>query len=195
MPQKVKIKRRAAVEHLLQNRGDRLVVCGLGSSTYDVFAAGDHDANFYLWGAMGGAVMIGLGLAIAEPDRQVMVITGDGEALMGVGAFATAAAQKPSNLSIVILDNEHFGETGMQKSHTSHGVDLAEIAKGCGFLSSQTIYDYDTLIAFNNLSNDQAGPRLAVIKITSDNPSRSLPNVDGIYIKTRFRRWLGHYPC
>ena len=195
MSQKVTIERRAAVEQLLKDRGDKLVVCGLGSSTYDVFAAGDHHANFYLWGAMGGAVMIGLGLAIAEPDRQVVVITGDGEALMGVGALATIAAQKPNNLSIIVLDNEHFGETGMQKSHTSHGIDLAEIARGCGFLSSQTIYDYDTLNAFSNLPNDPVGPRLAVVKITSDNPPRALPNVDGIYIKTRFRQWLGHHPC
>ena len=113
---------------------------------------------------------------------------------MGVGALATIAAQKPSNLSIIVLDNEHFGETGMQKSHTSHGVDLAEIAKGCGFLNSQTIYDYDTLNAFNSLSNDPVGPRMAVVKITSDNPPRALPNVDGIYIKTRFRQWLCHHP-
>ncbi len=115
MSEMVTIERRAAVEHLLQNRDNMLVVCGLGSSTYDVYAAGDHHANFYLWGAMGGAGMIGLGLAIAEPDRQVMVITGDGEALMGIGALATVAAQKPNNLSIVVLDNEHFGETGMQE--------------------------------------------------------------------------------
>ena len=158
MSEMVTIERRAAVEHLLQNRDDMLVVCGLGSSTYDVYAAGDHHANFYLWGAMGGAVMIGLGLAIAEPDRQVMVITGDGEALMGVGALATVAAQKPNNLSIVVLDNGHFGETGMQKSHTSHGVDLAEIAAGCGFVGCQTIYDYDVLDAFTNKPNDPTGP-------------------------------------
>ena len=195
MPDQVTIDRREAVEHLLKNRGDMLVVCGLGSSTYDVFAAGDHHANFYLWGAMGGAIMIGLGLAIAEPNRQVMVITGDGEALMGLGSFASVAAQKPNNLSIVILDNEHFGETGMQKSHTSHGVDLAEVATGCGFNSSQTIYDYDALNAFARLRNKLNGPGLAVIKITTKNPPRALPKVDGIYIKTRLRQWLGHQPC
>ena len=171
MSEMVTIERRAAVEHLLQNRDDMLVVCGLGSSTYDVYAAGDHHANFYLWGAMGGAIMIGLGLAIAEPDRQVMVITGDGEALMGIGALATVATQKPNNLCIVVLDNEHFGETGMQKSHTSHGVDLAKIAAGCGFSGCQTIYDYDVLDAFTNKPNDPIGPRLAVVKITTDQAS------------------------
>ena len=195
MSEMVTIERRAAVEHLLQNRDDMLVVCGLGSSTYDVYAAGDHHANFYLWGAMGGAVMIGLGLALAEPDRHVVVITGDGEALMGIGALATVAAQKPNNLSIIVLDNGHFGETGMQKSHTSHGVDLAEVATGCGFVGCQTIYDYDVLDAFTNKPNDPSGPRLAVVKITTDNPPRALPNVDGIYVKTRLRQWLGHQPC
>ena len=195
MGKTVTIERRKAVEYLVRNRGNMLVVCGLGSSTYDVFAAGDHDANFYLWGAMGGAVMIGLGLAIAEPDKQIMVITGDGEALMGIGALATVAAQKPDNLSIVVLDNGHFGETGMQQSHTSYGVDFANIASGCGFTNTQTIYDYDTLDAFRNIPNKPSGPRLAVVKITTDNPPRALPYVDGIYVKTRFRQFLGHAPC
>ena len=191
----VTIERRTAVKHLLQNRNDMLVVCGLGSSTYDVYAAGDHHANFYLWGAMGGAVMIGLGLALAEPNRPVMVITGDGEALMGIGALATVAAQKPNNLSIVVLDNEHFGETGMQKSHTSHGIDLTKIASGCGFVGCQTIYDYDVLNAFTNKPNDLSGPKLAVVKVTNSTPPRALPNVDGVYIKIRFRQWLSHPPC
>ena len=76
------------------------------------FAAGDHDANFYLWGAMGGAALIGLGLAMAQPDRPVAVFTGDGEQLMGVGGLLTIAVKKPGNLSVVVLDNGHFGEDG-----------------------------------------------------------------------------------
>ena len=128
-----KIERRDAVRRILANRGETIVVCGLGSSTYDVFAAGDDDRNFYLWGAMGGAVMIGLGLAIAQPDKPVLVITGDGEALMGMGALASVAAQNPKNLTIIVLDNAHFGETGMQRSHTALGVELAEVATACGF--------------------------------------------------------------
>lgn len=119
------LDRRAAVASLLQDRGPLLVVTGLGSPTYDVFAAGDHDANFYLWGAMGGAAVMGLGLAMAQPARPVAVITGDGEALMGVGGLLTVAVARPANLTIVVLDNGHFGETGMQASHTAHGVDLA----------------------------------------------------------------------
>ena len=122
MTDNTNIERRQAVRRILANRGETLVVCGLGSSTYDVFAAGDDDRNFYLWGAMGGAVMIGLGLAIAQPDKPVMVITGDGEALMGLGALASVATQKPDNMTIIVLDNAHFGETGMQPSHTGHAL-------------------------------------------------------------------------
>ena len=188
------IGRRQAVCKLLAKRGETLVVCGLGSSTYDVFAAGDDDRNFYLWGAMGGAVMIGLGLAIAQPDTPVLVITGDGEALMGLGALASVAAQKPDNLTIVVLDNTHFGETGMQLSHTGHGVNLTEIANGCGFSNSQTITDYGALDAFSNIPNEASGPRFAVVKITTDNPDRALPNLDGVYIKNRVRSSLGIKP-
>src|SRR5580698_1523043 len=119
------LDRRHFVRQLLIDRGDLLVVSGLGSATYDVAAAGDHPLNFYLWGAMGGAAMIGLGLALARPDRRVLVLTGDGEALMGLGSLATIGVKQPANLVVVVLDNEHYGETGMQPSHTRSGIDLA----------------------------------------------------------------------
>ena len=105
---------------------------GLGSASYDVFAAGDRDKNYYLWGAMGGSTSLALGLALAQPDKSVVVITGDGEQLMGIGSLATIAAKQPRNLTIVVLDNGHFGETGMQRSHTSLGTDLVAVAKGFG---------------------------------------------------------------
>lgn len=188
------IERREAVRRLLENRQNTLVVCGLGSSTYDVFAAGDNDRNFYLWGAMGGAVMIGLGLAIAQPDTSVLVITGDGEALMGMGALASVAAKKPKNLTIIVLDNAHFGETGMQPSHTAHGVELAQVAAACGFKASQTIQDYESLDAYLETPNAKNGPGLTVVKITTESPARALPNLDGVYIKNRFRSSLGIQP-
>src|ERR1700756_88993 len=127
------LDRREAVAALLKDRGDHLVVCGLGSPGYDVHAAGDHDANYYLWGAMGAAALMGLGLAQATPERNVLVITGDGEQLMGLGGLATIAVAKPRNLTIVVIDNGHFGETGMQQSHTGCGLDLAAVARACGF--------------------------------------------------------------
>ena len=126
------LDRRKVVSSLLAERKDTIVVGGLGASTYDIAAAGDHDRNFYLWGAMGGAVMIGLGLALAQPKLPVVVITGDGEMLMGMGSLATVGLQKPKNLSIVVLDNEVYGETGGQASHTAGNVDLVGVARACG---------------------------------------------------------------
>src|ERR1043166_3217047 len=126
------LNRRTATKTLLANRGDLLVVAGLGSPTWDVTAAGDDDRNFYFWGAMGGACMTGLGLALAQPERRVLVVTGDGEMLMGLGSLATIALKSPANLAIVVLDNGRYGETGMQRSHTDGVTSLTEVAKGCG---------------------------------------------------------------
>src|SRR5277367_1328273 len=135
------LDRRELVRQLLIDRGDLLVVSGLGSATYDVAAAGDHPLNFYLWGAMGGAAMIGLGLALAKPDRRVAVLTGDGEALMGLGSLATIGVKLPANLAIVVLDNQHYGETGMQPSHTMAGIDLVAVARACKFADARAISD------------------------------------------------------
>ncbi|NPU15237.1 aldehyde dehydrogenase [Bradyrhizobium sp. 83002] len=186
------LDRRAAVNALLRDRGELLVVSGLGSSSYDVFAAGDHPANFYLWGAMGGAAMIGLGLALAQPSRPVAVITGDGEQLMGLGSLATIAAKKPKNLAIIVLDNAHFGETGMQQSHSGLGANLELIATGAGFPSVSTIADQAALDAFRPKLHDLAGPHFARVGISTEHVDRALPARDGVYLKTRFRRHLGY---
>jgi len=185
------LDRRAAVEALLDDRGELLVVSGLGSSSYDVFAAGDHPANFYLWGAMGGAVMIGLGLALAQPSRPVAVITGDGEQLMGLGSLATVAAKTPRNLSVVVLDNAHFGETGMQMSHSGLGARLELIAAGAGFPSTSTIADPAALAAFRPKLRDLRGPHFARVAISTDHVDRALPPRDGVFLKNRFRGHLG----
>ena len=190
MSEMVTIERRAAVEHLLKNRDDMLVVCGLGSSTYDVYAAGDNHANFYLWGAMGGAIMIGLGLAIAEPDRQVMVITGDGEALMGMGSLATAAMQAPANLSVVVIDNERYGETGMQITHTAGTTDLAAVAAACGIPVTGVVLNQAELDAALPVILEATGPVLHVVKVRAKKLDFVLPPKDGVHLKNRFRRAL-----
>src|SRR5579864_9203787 len=133
------ITRRDLVRRLLRDRGDLLVVSGLGSATWDIAAAGDHPLNFYLWGAMGGTAMIGLGLALARPDRRVAVITGDGDMLMGIGSLATIGVKAPKNLAIVVLDNAHYGETGMQTSHTKSGIDLPAVALACRFRQARAV--------------------------------------------------------
>ncbi len=133
------LDRRDFVRQLLLDRGDLLVVSGLGSATYDAAPAGDHPLNFYLWGAMGGAAMIGLGLALSRPDRRVAVLTGDGDMLMGLGSLATIGVKQPKNLCVVVLDNRHYGETGMQPSHTHAGIDLVATALACRFRQARTV--------------------------------------------------------
>jgi thiamine pyrophosphate-dependent acetolactate synthase large subunit-like protein len=189
------LARRDVVAALLKNRGDALVVTGLGSATYDVHAAGDHDGNYYLWGAMGGAALVGLGLAQAQPEKRVLVITGDGEQLMAFGSLATIAVASPRNLAIVVIDNNHFGETGMQTSHTGRGIDLAAIAGACGFAEAATLSSLDEVETLSaRLGNPAQGPRLYVIKVAAENPPRSLPSRDAVYIKNRFRAHLGFPP-
>jgi thiamine pyrophosphate-dependent acetolactate synthase large subunit-like protein len=184
--------RREAVKALLVDRRNLLVVTGLGSPSYDVFAAGDHDANFYLWGAMGGAAMVGLGLANAQPKRPVAVITGDGEALMGLGGLLTIAVRKPPNLTVAVLDNGHFGETGMQLSHSGLGSRLEVIAEGAGFGSAIEITEMEGIAALRGKLHDiGTGPRFARIKIAAGDHARALPPRDGVFVKNRMRQHLG----
>jgi thiamine pyrophosphate-dependent acetolactate synthase large subunit-like protein len=185
------LDRRQAVKRLLEDRGDLLVVSGLGSATYDVAAAGDDARNFYLWGAMGGAVMIGLGLALARPERRVLAITGDGEMLMGMGSLATVATKLPPNLAIVVLDNGAFGETGGQRSHTGGATDLAAVATGCGIPLALSVADEAGLAELARLIRSAGATLFARLRIAPDTPPRVLPLRDGVALKLRFRRALG----
>ncbi len=189
------LPRRQVVSALLANRKDIVAIGGLGASTNDITAAGDHDRNFYLWGGMGGAAMIGLGLALAQPKLPVLVITGDGEMLMGMGSLATIGLQKPRNLSIVVLDNECYGETGGQTSHTSAATDLVGVAKACGIPDSHAISTMAEIEAFaKSLQDVSGGPRFVNVKIDSANLERILPTRDGTYIVNRIRGSLGFSP-
>nr|WP_315595230.1 thiamine pyrophosphate-dependent enzyme [uncultured Cupriavidus sp.] len=188
---KTGIDRRKFVAELLKQFPDALVVTGLGSPSYDVFAAGDRPGNFYLWGAMGGSTSLALGLAIAQPEKQVIAITGDGEQLMGIGSLATAAAQKQKNLAIVILDNGHFGETGMQQSHTSLGTNLAQVARAVGVPNTLEISAIDELVQLAAQIRKADGMTVAQVYISTEEPQRALPPRDGVYVKNRFRQHLG----
>ncbi len=181
------LDRRAAVKTLLAGRGDLLVVSGLGSPTWDVAAAGDDARNFYLWGAMGGAAMIGLGLALARPERRVLVVTGDGEMLMGMGALATIAVQRPPNLAIVVLDNGAFGETGMQESHTARTTNLAAVAKGCGIPLALDIEDEAGLARLGALLHGSNETLFARLRVAATEDKRVMPEKDGVALKRRFR--------
>ncbi len=188
------LERRAVVKAISQKRADSLIITGLGSSSYDLHAAGDDDRNFYLWGAMGGAAMMGLGLALSCPTRPVLVITGDGEQLMGMGALATIGAERPENLGIIVLDNGHFGETGMQQSHTSKGIDLIGVAQSCGFAQTIQVSDENGLESLLELLPVTKGCLFACVKVASQSPERSLPVLDGVELKNRFRRTLSLAP-
>jgi thiamine pyrophosphate-dependent acetolactate synthase large subunit-like protein len=183
------LERRAAMAMLLADRPRNLfLVPGLGSTTWDAMAAGDDDRNFYLWGAMGGAAMIGLGLALARPDLKVAVITGDGEMLMGLGSLATIGVQRPANLSIVVFDNGLYGETGMQASHTQSGVDLCDVARGCGIEHVLEVTDEAGLRELAGLLATSDRTLFARVVIAPDDPPRVLPEKDGVIIKDRVRR-------
>lgn len=185
------LHRRDVVNHILHQRGDLLVVAGLGAPAWDVTAAGDHPLSFPLWGAMGGAAMIGLGLALAQPKRKVLVVTGDGEMLMGLGSLAVIGSHKPRNLSIVVLDNEQYGETGMQDTVTASGVDLAGIAKSAGFTTTMSIKTKSDLGLLKTLiykeSKAISGPLFAQVKVDPEKLPLVLPPREGAYLKNRFR--------
>jgi len=184
------LDRRTVVADILAPRGDALVITGLGSPTYDVAAAGDHPLNFYLWGAMGGAAVMGLGLAYAQPRRRVLVITGDGEMLMGLGSLVTIGCERPKNLAIVVLDNGHYGETGMQRAHTGRGLDLAAVARSTLFRHAATVTTAAALGRWIPRLYRDDGPLLLNVKVGTAPVPAALPVRDGPQIRTRFRAAL-----
>lgn len=181
------LNRRAVVARLLRDRGDAMVVTSLGNPTFDVSAAGDTPLNFYLWGAMGGAAMVGLGMAIAQPKRRVVAIVGDGEMMMALGSLATIACEKQVNLAVVVLNNEHYAETGMQPAHAGRGVDLVGIARATGFKDVSLVNTQDELESLSSRLFSSTGPLFSTIKISTDPNPVSLPPRDGPYLRSRFR--------
>ena len=183
------LDRREVVGAILEKRQDALVVTGLGSSCYDA-GVHDHLNTFYLWGAMGAAAMVGLGLALAQPSRRVVVVTGDGEMLMGLGSLATIAAKAPSNLALVVIDNELYAETGMQPTHTASGVDLAGMAQAAGFATTQTVRDDASVASAVEAIYGAAGPVFIDVKVSDKRYPMSIRLRDGAHIKNRFRENL-----
>ncbi len=185
------LSRRDVVQEILCRRGDALVVAGLGSSAWDCAAVSDCALDFLLWGAMGSAAAIGLGLAQAQPNRRVLVITGDGEIVMGLGSLASIGGARVGNFALIVLDNEHYGETGMQPSHTSGLLDLVGLARSCGFTQAQEVTDINLLQQSIPIIYDEPGPIAINIKVKAEEISRVLPPRDGVYLKNRFRSALG----
>jgi phosphonopyruvate decarboxylase len=186
----VMLERRDFVKNLLTGRGELLVVTGLGSSTFDVAACGENAANFHLWGAMGATVMTGLGLALARPNDRVAVVTGDGDLLMGLGSLSTVGVKQPKNLVIVVLDNRHYGETGMQHSHTNFGIDLIGIAKACRFPVTHTISTENEIAHACELLHQPEGPVFMQVQVAATEDPRVMTMRDGVLLKDRFMRHL-----
>jgi len=190
-PTSNKLQRRAFVADVLQHRGNGLVVTGLGSPTWDLSAAGDRPDNLYSWGGMGLAVPTALGLAMAQPDHRVLAMTGDGEMMMGIGSLAVVADQAPRNLAILVLDNEHFSETGKQKGLTGNRVDLCAVAKGFGIRETMLVTEDSQKDELGRFLFQAEGPVFAVAKIAiSEDPWR-LPEKDSAAIARRFKISLG----
>ncbi len=182
------LQRRSVVHRILKDRGDAAVVTGIGNASHDVASAGDDDRNMYLFGIMGGAAMVAFGIAVAQPERRVVVITGDGELLAGIGSLATIGVEKPKNLSIVVIDNQAYGATGNQHTHTARGVDLVGIAAASGFDRTALITDNKALEAAIDDIYNKPGPNFAVVKVMTKTGARvTVPN-DGTRISRRFRK-------
>ncbi len=190
------LTRQSVADRLVRTDSELLVIAGLGGTAWDASRAGDRNLTYYLWGGMGLAVSIGLGLALSRPDRKVLVLTGDGEMLMGLGSLATVARSGPRNLAVVVVDNELYGETGGQQSHTAGVCDLEAIARGAGITDSRTISDADDLerfaVALATLGTEVHGPLFATTRVPGQlsTPSTDLPPRDGAYLKHRFREAL-----
>ena len=198
---KATLQRRPLVRQILAGADDNLlVIAGLGSANWDVTDAGDRPLNMPLWGSMGAPVPMGLGLALAQPRKRVLVITGDGDMLMSLGSLATVAAQQPDNLAIVVLDNEKFGETGNQASHTSPrnngptesgaGADLALIAKGCGIADASTVREQAEVAQLVKDLRTGKGPVFRLVKVMVEKLEFVMPPQDGAHLKDRCRHAL-----
>ena len=189
------LSRREAAREMMAQVGDQLVICGLGSPVSDVSRENERDLNFYLVGAMGSAVPTGLGLALAQPERSIVVVTGDAELMMNLGILATIGVKQPRNLSILVFDNERFGETGQQVSHTAYGIDIAGVATACRFAATATRAAPRRTRAHPHPHARAPRTRIcAVIKVDPERVPILIPIKDGVVVKARFRQaLLGRY--
>lgn len=186
------LDRNHAVPALVGDPKHFLMVAGLAGTAYELaHITNDGDNLFALGGAMGSALSIGLGLALAQPTRRVLVATGDGELLMNVSALATVGIMAPPNLAILCVDNCHYGETGFQRSHTSLGVDLERMAIGANIGATMTIEREDQLAAGSKMLRDSNRTCFVVVRVSTADPPKDKLSFDAPASRLRFRRALG----
>ncbi|HJO74306.1 MAG TPA: thiamine pyrophosphate-dependent enzyme [Rhodospirillales bacterium] len=182
------LDRREVLSGLFPSPDEILFIAGLAGSARD--AAGltnDGDNLFTMAGTMGAAVPMGLGVALAAPDSQVVVVTGDGELLMNIGSLASVATMAPGNLSIVCIDNGCHGETGGQKGHTSNRTDLAKMAEGAGLASVMVLETADQMETAANFLTDMPAPRFLQVRVTDGPPTDYTRNMNPAQCRSRFR--------
>jgi thiamine pyrophosphate-dependent acetolactate synthase large subunit-like protein len=180
-----------ATRHLVTLLTDEAVIASLGHPAYDLFAAADRPEHFYTWGSMGLASSIGLGLAMARPDRRVVVLDGDGSLLMNLGSLATIGWVRPANLVLIVWDNALYGTTGGQPTATAHTADLEAAARAMGFASTATVRTSDALGAAFARTREVPGPWMIVAKVT-ESPPIAKPPLDCVSIKQRFMAAMGN---
>jgi thiamine pyrophosphate-dependent acetolactate synthase large subunit-like protein len=185
------LDRGVVLPQLIGDPDDFLVIAGLGGTARDMARVTDAGANlFALGGAMGAATMMGLGLALAQPDRRVLTVTGDGELLMNVGSLATIAVMDVPNFSIICVDNGHYGETGYQTSHTGRGVDLEEIARGAGFRTTVTVQSEDEIARGAEVVRSSEGTSFVLLRVSRNESQPRKRDLDAAACRVRFRNAL-----
>ncbi len=185
------LDRRQAVPALLERHADFLIVAGLAGTAQELSALTHESPGvFGLGGAMGASLSMGLGLALAQPKRRVLIVTGDGELLMNVGALATIALQNPPNLKVICVDNGHYGETGNQDSHTGLGVQLDVIARGSGFPVVHTINTDADMEEGRRLLRQETGLAFILLRVMEGPPNKVRRNLVPHVERDRFRAAL-----
>lgn len=173
---------------LLEN--DEIVVGGIAHTCFDLYGAGHRPQNFYMLGSMGLAVPIGLGLALAHPERQVIVLEGDGSLLMNLGILTTVAMVAPPNLTIVVWDNEAYQTTGGQATATQAGADLVSLASGAGIERSEWAEDETHFEELIRQALWADGPSFVGVKVARVS-SKAHPEFDPVFLKLRFMQGIG----
>ena len=185
------LDRADAVPAIIGDHNDFLIVTGLAGTSKDLaHLTRDGDHLFTMGGAMGAACSMGLGLALAQPTRKVLVATGDGELLMNLGSLATIAVLNPPNLSILCVDNGHYGETGYQKSHTSLGVDLETVAQGSGIKTTRTVQSEDEIADGARMLRESNGTCFVLLRVKPTDGPRFKRNLHAGECRARFRHAL-----
>ena len=190
-PPEFLLDRNEAVPRLVGRHEDFLIVAGLAGTARDLtFLSRDAPHVFALAGAMGAATSMGLGLALARPERRVLVVTGDGELLMNVGTLATVGVMNPPNLAIVCVDNGRYGETGWQKSHTSLGVDLEQMALGAGIRTTRLITRPEEIPEASRLIREGNGTSFVLMRVRPNESPPHKRDLDPATERLRFRAAL-----